>query len=156
MTEETFLEILQRELVPEPYREVIEAGTDIGRFFWQSTFRALSHVFAVIPWRENVFPRMQLGTIRHQINCMFDVTFINSIGAIVLWYGPEAAWRPALEVLSPDKTGLTGTIIQGLVFVDLETGRYEIRQSHWGPITFGNQHGRFTKLRNILDQIPTG
>ncbi|BDS07445.1 hypothetical protein NT6N_24850 [Oceaniferula spumae] len=43
-----------------------------------------------------------------------------------------------MDEVNADRTGLHSVIIQGIHFIDLETGAAEVKQSKWGPCIFGD------------------
>ena len=105
ITAESLLAILEEELVPEPYTEVVEV--DAGHKVFVRPLRSgVRYVLTALPWNLGIAPTAQLGAVRRSANDRFDASFFHGIGLIILWYGPRASWQSAVQSLSCDNHGL--------------------------------------------------
>jgi len=152
MTEETLLAILQEELYPEPYPEITPPPGRISKLLMRPSGGGARYVLAVSPWKQETTALAELGGIRRCVGAALDASLFRGVGLIVLWHGPRNDWQSAAGELSPDKIGLRSTIVQGIIFVDLDTGDIHTRRSSWGPIKFGNFQGQFTRINEVLER----
>ena len=107
---------------------------------------------AAAPWRAQEAPEAQIATIRAAVGRCLGARFLRGVGLVVLWYGAQKDWEAAAEMLKPDKHGLRATIVQGLVFLDPDTGVSHISQSSWGPISFGDWQDQFSRIRQFCSE----
>ena len=63
---------------------------------------------------------------------------LREVGLYLVLCGKEALWRDSHHRVKPDRTGLHSVIVQGIQFLDLESGAHLTKQSKWGPLTFGD------------------
>ncbi|MHC4561644.1 MAG: hypothetical protein ACYS8X_02610 [Planctomycetota bacterium] len=149
------MRLLGQELQPKPYAEVWDADAPIERMLVRPS-RGGRYALAVAPWNATAAPTSQLGHVRQSVKAAFDASVFKGVGVIVLWYGPRDTWQVATEQIKPDKHGLRSVIIQGIIFVDLETGQSHVGQSSWGPIKFGSFQGQFARIYRVLEMLETG
>lgn len=148
MQEEKLIAFIKESFHPDPYPDLIEGCSKIKKLFLLNHTRSARYVLAVAPWKTESSPKKQMNQIRSGVRSALKASYpFRGVGLIILWYGAEESWCPALDSISPDIHGLRSTIIQGLVFLDPATGVSDILQSSWGPIKFGDWQGQFSKIR---------
>jgi|GEM_PF-6603464 len=150
--ETQLIDLLQTELLPVPYSEFLPAGDDKPAMFVRQDRGRCNYVLALGQWSADLPPLAQLGQIRRQIDSWFDASFFRGVGLIILWHGPWKSWSLAREITKPDRHGLRSTIVQGVIFLDLDSGISKIKQSAWGPMKFGNRKKTFDHIRTALEK----
>ena len=91
------------------------------------------------------------GADTSRVDAFTDSSFFAPCGLIILFVAPEPDWPAPDGVPEPDRHGLRSTIVQGLVWLDPETGKYRMGGSAWGPLKFGNAQAA---LQALLDEWP--
>jgi len=150
--ETELIDLLRTELLPVPYHEFVAADGDMPAMFVRQERKRCHYVLAASNWSTQMPPLAQLGRVRRQIDSWFDASFLRGTGLILLWQGPWADWSGPSELLRPDRHGLRSTIIQGIIFLDPQSGKTHVSQSSWGPIKFGNRSKNFTKILAALEK----
>jgi hypothetical protein len=105
------------------------------------------YALAVVPY-QSLSATAQKGRVRRAVDAFTDSSFFAACGLIILFVAPEPDWPAPDAVPEPDRHGLRSTIVQGLVWLDPETGKYRMGGSAWGPLKFGNAQGALQALLN--------
>lgn len=156
MQEDKLLTFIEESFHPDPYPDIAEGCPETKTLLLLKYKKSARYTLAVAPWENTTSPKTQLNQIRSGVRNALGASFpFRNVGVIVFWYGPEDSWRSAIEDIAPDKHGVRSTIVQGIVFLDPETGSSEILQSNWGPITFGDWQGQFSRIREFCSRHQT-
>ena len=83
----------------------------------------------------------------------YNASFLKGVGVLVFFIGKHEYWKNQVSSANPDWHGLQSVILQGVLFLDDESKKFELLQSHWGPFKFGNFQGQMDKVHYILGKI---
>jgi hypothetical protein len=107
------------------------------------------YAFAVLPWSAVKETSTLLSVSRRATRrWMFTVPFLHQVGLVVV--GPERGWSPIASTATTDRTSLRSVIVQGIHFLDLETGASVVNRSQWGSIRFGHTTGVSKVVEEVL------
>lgn len=96
------------------------------------------YALALSSWKEGVDGAIQLEEARASVTRALGAMWaLRGVGAYLIFVGDEACWRPQMDSMRPDMTGLHHTIIQGVHFLDPASGARSFHQAAWGPVRFG-------------------
>ena len=144
------VEKIRKAVHPHPYPQERDDVPGTHRVFVKKLW-GCPYNLAVAPWTD-ASAEAQLASVRKSLaKSLFMLPLFRTGGSIILWLGPEDGWRPHVDGIRPDKTGLHINIVQGLIWLDPETGVYELGQTQWGSHKFGNLSGQFTVLQETLE-----
>ena len=66
------------------------------------------------------------------------IWLLRELGLCVIFSGPESTWSHVTKIVRADKTGMRSVILQGVIFLDCNTGAMHVDGSSWGPVKFGH------------------
>jgi hypothetical protein len=79
-----------------------------------------------------------LATVREEIRRLTGALWmIREHGLYLILCGPLELWQSRTDTVPADRTGAHAVIVQGVLFVDPESGSIHLNRSAWGPLTFG-------------------
>ncbi len=139
MNNNQYITKLHNALCPSIYSTSIPPGMGIDLLLVRTTIPIISrYAFVVSKWDHDISSESQLLNIRTVVKKLLHARWIiREVGLHILFYGPKSNWEEQCNEIVPDKTGSNAVIIQGIQFVDFETGQMKLQQSSWGPIKFG-------------------
>jgi hypothetical protein len=78
------------------------------------------------------------ATVRDEIRRLTGALWmIREYGLYLVLCGPREFWQNQTDTVPADRTGAHAVIVQGVLFVDPESGTNHLNGSAWGPLTFG-------------------
>lgn len=139
-------------LYPAVYpREIHELPDGLCMLFTRKTGITSRYALAITQWdgsnngHEFLEERRRLVSKKLSSMWMFA-----EVGLFLVVLGENADWQDRLAEMSPDQTGLHATTIQGIHYVNTLNGEFEVKQSAWGPVTFGNAE----VLSDLIASVP--
>jgi len=139
-------------LHPKQYPQAAEEVDGIPLLLIRQSWFGSKYALAVVPYQSQS-ATAQKGRVRRTVDEFTDSSFFAPCGLIILFVAPEPDWPASDAVPEPDRHTLRSTIVQGLAWLDPETGKYKYRMgwSAWGPLKFGNAQAA---LQALLDEWP--
>jgi hypothetical protein len=150
MNVQEFCDVLKARLCPRVYRKSVEA---IGSFrlLLTRTLLLSRYALAVYERDRSADGASQLRRARREVaSALWAFPALGEVGLYLVWCGPRAKWAPHVGSMPADRTGLHLVIVQGVHFLDLETGERALNQSAWGPVRFGGVDSVAAQVEAVL------
>ena len=90
---------------------------------------------------------------KKELRKYYNARVWKGVGVIEILIGKHAHWEDKVSDVKPDWHGLQSIILQGLLFIDPDSKKHKLTQSHWGPIRFGNFQGQMDKVHYLLGKL---
>ena len=146
-----FCSRLEEALCPAMYRGRVHSDAAtfdllLKRWSWGGG----RYAFGVLPWEKVGDKADLLGTARREVmKHMFTIPHLWQVGLYLVVPGPAGEWKPLAEKIAADRTALHRVIVQGVHFIDLETGAKTVHRSKWGTISFGGT----VSVQEVVDSV---
>ena len=141
------LELIRETFHPEPYPTLENDITGALLHCFREGVGNCKYVLLVSEIGKMTDIRTLIQSQKKELKKFYHASVMKGIGVIEIFLGKHADWKTSVHDVKPDWHGLQSVILQGLLFIDPETKRHELTQSHWGPIkleTFKDKWIRFT------------
>jgi hypothetical protein len=152
MDNQTFLNELQRTLIPSEYTSCLNNKVPEGHVL----FKKRLYVFLGMPFdsvpKDDFNSDHARKVLKRAVLC---VPMIVSRGLFLLYYGKRNRWENIYEKYEVDTTGFHSVIIQSIHFVDPEDGYNVNTRTHWGAVKFGFCSGVIDRISMICDKVQT-
>lgn len=90
---------------------------------------------------------------KRELKNYYQARLMKGVGVIEIFLGKYTDWEDKVLEVKPDWHGMQSVIIQGVLFIDPDTKKHWLAQSHWGPFKFGNFQGQMNKVHFLLGKI---
>ena len=147
------IELIKETFHPEPYPALENEIDGTLLHFSRESVGKCKYVLLVSKIDETTDLRSLIGSQKQHLKAYYNANVMKGVGVIEVFIGRHAHWKNMVHDVKPDWHGLKSVILQGLLFIDPETKRHELTQSHWGPIKFGNFQGQMDKVHYLLGKL---
>ena len=139
MDPRAFAAAIERHLHPQPYTRRAAACPEGVHLLLTARCGLLGrYALALSSWDRELDGQAYLASRRQALRSALGALWmLREVGLYLVVCGPAQSWRPQVERLPADQTGLYAVILQAVHLFDLETGESHLNQSAWGPRTFG-------------------
>lgn len=149
----SIVELIRETFHPEPYPSVEE---NVGGTFLHLSRESIGkckYILLAGNINSNDDMRSLIGSQKRALKEYYNASVTKGVGVIEIFIGNHADWKNKVSEAKPDWHGLQSVILQGVLFIDPEEKKHELRQSHWGPIKFGNFQGQMDKVHYLLGKM---
>ena len=147
------IELIKETFHPEPYPALEKELNGTLLHFSRESVGKCKYILLVSQIDETTDLRSLIGSQKQQLKAYYNANVMKGVGVIEIFVGKHTDWLNKVHDVNPDWHGLQSVILQGLLFIDPETKKHELTQSHWGPIKFGNLQGQMDKVHYLLGKL---
>ena len=150
MDNQTFLNELQKALIPSEYKSCLNKKVPEDHVL----FKKGLYVFLGMPF--DSVPKDDFNSYHARKmtrGAVFCLPMIASKGLFLLYYGKKKLWESTYDKYVVDTTGFHSVILQSIHFVDPEDGYNVNTRTQWGPVKFGFCSGVINRIGMICDKV---
>ncbi|WP_442510779.1 hypothetical protein SH528x_002422 [Novipirellula sp. SH528] len=153
MVDRRYLADLRSLLHPAVYpHETLGLPPELQMLLTRSKRNTARYALAVTAWDDSSDGNAFLADRRRVVTRELAARWMFAeVGLYLVILGTNTDWRDRLAEMHADRTGFHATIVQGIHYINIETGDYDTVQSAWGPVTFGNAE----ILADLIASVPT-
>ncbi len=146
------IEEIEQLFYPKPYPNIEEniAGVILH---YSRAVSGSRYVLLVSTVEANTDLKLVLSKRKKKLKKYYKANILMGIGFIEIFIGDYKKWKDKTNDIKADLHGLRTVILQGVLFIDPKEKKYELLQSNWGPIKFGNFQGQIDKVNKLLEII---
>ena len=148
----TTIELIKNTFHPEPYPIVEKNIEETLLHLSRGSVGKCKYILLVSKIDENSNIKTLIRSQKKALKEYYTAR-IKGVGVIEIFIGNYADWENKVYDVKPDWHGLQSVILQGLLFIDPQTKKYELTQSCWGPIKFGNFQGQMDKIHYLIGKM---
>jgi len=133
---DSIVQVFRAHLHPEPFPRAFEDVDGIQLLLARPSWFGAKYALALVTFGDDP-ATAQVGRVRRMVDAYLDSSLFSGCGLIIQFVAPEARWPSEERMPSPDRHGCRSTIVQAMVWLDPQTGKYKLQRSRWGPLKFG-------------------
>lgn len=148
-----YVELIKEIFHPDPYAKIEENIEGSLLHLSRESVNQSKYILLVNNFDPNNDLKIKIKSQKSRLKSYYGATITKGVGVIEIFMGKYSEWSNKIDEVKPDWHGLQSIILQGLLFIDVDEKKYQLKQSQWGPIKFGNFQGQMDKVHYLLGKI---